>query len=268
MFDTRTVVLNRPGFYEEVEMNQTHGATVTQEASPISGDPGSSLLMYRDESLRSIRLPDGDLNAAWTTIVRSVADRAGVAGDSDLTNGNNSPGFTITVDLAEDESAREFSTRLRMLILFMNRDRDSVSATVSPSFQDDTYPAMLALVNAFHRSGADDDWLPDGPRTIRVGNARHLFVSVDMPVADRSPSPDTLLEVVSAHRIDASWYDRLVRPRASAHGLTTVMFGVPDLTGSTMANSIFKQERARNLSGRSGGVHFSRQLDWMASAAV
>ena len=234
-------------------MNQAAGAIATPDR-PLKLDPPA--LEYR---LPDGGLSNGGLNAAWTRIAQSVTDRETT---------------TITVDLAEGESAREFSTRLQMLLLFMNRERGSVSATVSPSFQDDTYPAMLALVNGFHRSGAGGDWRPDGPRAIRVGRARHLFVSVDMPVADRSPSPDTLLEIVAAHRIDASWYDRRVRPRASSPGLTTVMFGVPEVPRIHVNHgSIFELERARNLSGRpnSGsatGVHFSRRSDWVATTAV
>lgn len=244
-------------------MNQTAGATATPERPPMLDTPAPEYGLP-DARLPASVLPERGLNAAWTRIVQSVTDRA--------SHGTT----TITVDLAEGESALEFSTRLRMLLLFMNRETGSVSATVSPSFQNDTYPAMLALVNGFQRSGAGGDWHPDGPRAIRLGMARHLFVSVDMPVADRSPSPDTMLEVVAAHRVSASWYDQRVRPRVSAVGvgLTVVMFGVPgDLGshgnhGSVFANSIFKRERARNLSGRADGVHFSRQADWAATTAV
>jgi hypothetical protein len=197
-----------------------------------------------------------DLNAAWAQIVQSVTNRA--------SHGSS----TITVDLAHGESAQEFSTRLRMLLLFINRDKGSVSATVSPSFLSDTYPAMLALVKGFESSGASEDWRPDGSRSIRMGKAKHTFVSVDMPVADRSASPDTLIEIVAAHRISASWYDQRVLPRTTSIELTTVMFGVPNSPGSEYANSIFKRERSKNLSGRSGGIHFSRQLNWSATAAV
>ncbi len=195
-------------------MNQTAGAIATPERPSKLNPPAP------EYGLPAGGLPDDGLNAAWVRIVQSVTDRA------------NHETTIITVDLAEGESAREFSTRLQMLLMFMNRETGSVSATVSPSFQDDTYPAMLALVNGFHRSGASGDWSPDGPRAIRLGKARHLFVSVDMPVADRSPSPDTMLEVVAAHRIEASWYDERVRPRvaASGPGLTTVMFGVPEVS--------------------------------------
>jgi hypothetical protein len=205
---------------------------------------------------------ENGLNAALAQIVQSV------------TNRDSHEATTITVDLEEGESAQDFSTRLRMLVMFMNRDKGSVSATVSPSFKNDTYPAMLALVQGFQRSGVSEDWHPDGPRSIRMGNARHLFVSVDMPVADRSPSPDTLIEIVAAHRISTSWYDQRVRPRAVSSGLTTVMFGVPSASGihsgsdSEYTDSVFKRERSKNLSGRPGGIHFSRQLNWSATAAV
>ena len=246
-------------------MNQTAGAIITPErpSKPRSPTPEYGLPVggLPDGGMANGELPDSGLNAAWTRIVQSVTGRASCA---------NRETTIITVDLAEGESTQEFSTRLRMLLLFMNRETGSVSAPVFPSFQNDTYPAMLALVNGFHRSGAGGDWHPDGPRAIRVGKARHLFVSADMPVADRSPSPDTMLEVVAAHRIDASWYDQRVLPRASGPGLTTVMFGVPGVPGghgnydSIFAGSVFKRERAKNLSGRASsgsatGIHFSRQ---------
>jgi len=252
-------------------MNQAAVAITTPDrplrlkpSAPEREQPGADLPDGRlpTSALPDAMSPNGTPNAAWSKIVQSATNRA------------SHETTIITVDLAQDESVREFSTRLQMLLLFMNRETDSVSATVSPSFQDDTYPAMLALVSGFHRSGASGDWSPDGPRSMRVGKAMHLFVSVDMPVADRSPSPDTLLEVVAAHRISAAWYDQRVHPRVSAvgvghgHGLTIVMYGVPGVSGS-----IFERERARNLSGSASsggapGIHFSRQPDWTATAAV
>lgn len=201
--------------------------------------------------------PGDGLNAAWTHIVAAVTGRS-----------DDETSTVITVDLVEGESAQDFSTRLQMLLLFMNRDAGSVSATVSPSFKSDTYPAMLSLVRGFASAGAGEEWRPDGPRSMRVGDARHLFVSVDMPVADRSPSPNTLIEIVSADRIDSRWYDQRVALRIPTTGMTTVMFGVPNRTDADYATSIFKRERARNLAGRPGGVHFSRESSWPASAAV
>ena len=174
----------------------------------------------------------------------------------------------ITIDLTADESFVEISTRLRLLFLFINRAEFSNSATVAPSFTQDTYPAMLALVKALESAGMGEDWSPDGARSIRIGKTKHLFVSVDMPIKDRSPSPDKFLEIIQSHQIDVSWYDQCVYPRASAPGLTTVMFGVPDNSDPQYSTSIFKRERLRNLSGRPGGTHFFSQPRCPVSAAV
>ena len=174
----------------------------------------------------------------------------------------------ITIDLTSDESVVEISARLRLLFMFMNRAQVSNSATVAPSFTQDTYPAMLALVKALESAGMGEDWSPDGARSIRIGKTKHLFVSVDMPIKDRSPSPDKFLEIIQSHQIDVSWYDQCVYPRASAPGLTTVMFGVPDNSDPQYSTSIFKRERLRNLSGRPGGTHFFSQPRCSVSAAV
>ena len=174
----------------------------------------------------------------------------------------------ITIDLTVDESFLEISTRLRLLFLFINRAEFSNSATVAPSFTQDTYPAMLALVKALESAGMGEDWSPDGARSIRIGKTKHLFISVDMPITDRSPSPDKFLEIIQSHQIDVSWYDQCVYPRASAPGLTTVMFGVPDNSDPQYSTSIFKRERLRNLSGRPGGTHFFSQPRCSVSAAV
>jgi hypothetical protein len=240
MSPTATAVISPENVLHVADSNRS-GAV-----SPVSISTGSKTVAASD-----------DLNVALAQIVQSVTDRS-----------ESAESKIITVDLVKGENVQEFSTRLRMLLLFMNRNEGSVSATVSPSFQDDTYPAMLALVKGFQSSGASEDWHPDGPRSIRVGNARHLFVSVDMPVMDRSPAPDTLIELVSAHKISSSWYDQRVSPRVASIGITTLMFGIPNSPGSDYAGSVFKRERTRNLSVRSGGIHLSRQLNWSASAAV
>ena len=246
---------------KSVKVKMSPVATVVMSPANVLGVEDSSrsgtvLPVSISTDSKAVNASD-DLNIVLAYIVQGVTDRS-----------ESNESKIITVDLAKGESVQEFSTRLRMLLLFMNRNEGSVTATVSPSFQDDTYPAMLALVKGFQDSGASEDWRPDGQRSIRVGNAKHLFVSVDMPVMYRSPSPDTFIEIVAAHKISASWYDQRVSPRFSSNGMTAVMFGVPNSPGSEYVGSIFQRERTKNFLGRSGGIHFSRQLNWSASAAV
>ena len=178
------------------------------------------------------------------------------------------PSQVITVDVPEGKSAEDLSTKLQILLLYMNRDRSSISATVSPSFKADTYPKMLSLVSGLENAGFSDIWRSDGPRSIRVGMACHIFVSVDMPLVDHSPSPDTLIEVVAADRIGSHWYDKFVSPRIALTGMTVVMFGTPNDSSFQYSNSIFRRERIRNIRGRSGGFHFHIEANRLTKAAV
>ncbi len=231
-------------------MGQSAGAVIVPD--PLLGPAETQRFL-------DFELCDTGLNAVWRRTVESVVNREGA---------------TITVDLETGQSTQEFSTRLRMFLLFMNRHSNCVSTTISPTFIDHTYPAMLALVNGFNDAGAINGWRPDGPRTVAVGKAKHLFVSVDMPIRTPGPAPDILVEIVAAHRISASWYRQRVLPLVGSIGLTKIMLGIPELSTASgdrvliQERSIFHTEREKNLSGRPGGVHFSRRLRQTAPTIV
>jgi len=119
-----------------------------------------------------------------------------------------------------------------------------VSATVSPEFLADTYPAMVALTRALDDAGLRGVWVPEDERTFRLGRARHTFISVDRPPqgpAGTSPRPDALLEVVSSERMDADWFHTRVCPRTQTEGLTTVIYGNPG------GDTVFERVRKRDL---------------------
>jgi hypothetical protein len=141
-----------------------------------------------------------------------------------------------------------------------------VSATVAPSFFGETYPAMLALVQSLERAGMGGMWRPEGVRTVRLESALHVFASADRPVAGRSPAPDTLLEVVDAHRTGYDWYSARVEPRTGAPGLTKVFYGLPH----ACRGSVFEQVCERSLEAEAlDGTrrHFSlSSTAWLASA--
>ena len=151
---------------------------------------------------------------------------------------------TFSVDVASSLAATEMATKLRLWLLVTRAAIGGVSATVSPEFLADTYPAMLALARALDGAGLEGVWTPEGERTVRLGRARHLFVSADRPpgrFGGRSLRPDTLLEVVSAERVDPEWHRTRVAPRATAVGLTTVVYGAPG------GDTLFQAIRTKNL---------------------
>ncbi len=153
-------------------------------------------------------------------------------------------GGEFSVETSSPSALRRPATQLRLWLLVTRMNAGGVSATVSPEFLRDTYPAMLDLTRALDEAGLKGAWRPEGDRTIRLGEARHVFVSVDRPLTrprDGSGRPDTLLEVVSAERIDPEWYRTRVAPRAGVAGLTTVVYGARG--GLTL----FDQVRKRHL---------------------
>ena len=153
-------------------------------------------------------------------------------------------GGTFSADVPSPLAVTAMATQLRLWLLVTRAAAGGVSATVSPEFLSDSYPAMLALARALEEAGLKGVWTPEDERTVRLGKARHMFVSVDRPSSRSgagSPKPDTLLEVVSADRIEPEWYRSRVSPRATAEGLTTVVYGSPG------GDAVFGQVRAKNL---------------------
>ncbi len=186
----------------------------------------------------------GKSEAFGRALIRSVIDR---------------DGSVFTVDAPTASAATELATNLRAWLLVLGAGTPAASATVSPTFLGETYPAMLALVRKMEENGAA--WKPSGARTIRIGNASHVFVSRDRAVAEKSPNPNGVIEIVDAHRIDRQWFYERVAPRCKRPGLVRVFYGLPGVTGS-----IYDEVRAANLAGAARNE--PRHFDLTASALI
>ena len=143
-------------------------------------------------------------------------------------------GATFTVDVPNAAAVTDLITGLRSWLMVVGAGTGVASATVSPTFLGETFPAMLALVRELERAagGSGVTWQPSGPRTIQVGKAKHVFVSRDRPVAGKTPNPDGIVEVVDAQHIERDWFFERVSPRCQAPGLTRVFYGLPGVQES------------------------------------
>ncbi len=141
---------------------------------------------------------------------------------------------TFTIDVESSRAATEFASPLRLFLLMFGKASGGVAAAVAPHFSEETYPALLDLVSRLDGSGASELWRPDGARTVALGEARQMFISADMPVAEKSQKPDRLLEVVSADAISAEWYRARVAPRLSGNSLVKVFYGRRGVDGSAL----------------------------------
>ena len=142
---------------------------------------------------------------------------------------------TFTIEADSVHAVTEFASPLRQFLLMSGRLSGGVSATVAPHFSEETYPALLQLVSRLDSSGASDLWRPDGGRTLAVGDARHIFISADMPVAERTQRPDRLLEIVAAHHVPNQWFQSRVAPRLVEDSVVRVFYGRRGFAGSAFA---------------------------------
>ena len=103
------------------------------------------------------------------------------------------------------------------------------------------------LVSALEKAGAGELWQPVGERSIAIGAARHVFVSVDNPIRDDSTRvfPNMLIEVVGAHMIDPDWFDRTVAPRCQDESLTFVFYGQAGFPGSLFERGLGREPGSR-----------------------
>jgi hypothetical protein len=136
------------------------------------------------------------------------------------------------------------------MLLVTRMGTGSASATVAPSFFTDTYPAMLALVTELERAGLGGQWRPEGVRSMRLGESTHVFVSADRPVAERTPAPDGLLEVVDSHQLSHDWFMARVAPRATSPSLTRVFSGVSGAEESAYEHALLECLRAEEGDGQ------------------
>lgn len=203
----------------------------------------SDLEVFSDSSLLTTAMPDilvdigyhpeEEIGVHPDTLVRDVDDRDEL-GRLILESAVSSEGASFAVKSRSTWAATRFATPLRSILLTLSSGFGGVSATISPALLLHTYPAMDALVAELDASNASGLWQPIGERSLSMGEARHLFVSVDRSVGDgaRRFRPNVLVEVVGAHLISEKWFDDVVKPKCSDDRVTFVFYGQHGMEGS------------------------------------
>ncbi len=213
-----TQLLERPALRTESETDVLHNPAAT----PTTVDPVAADLSIESE-LSMLANP-----------VAEFIDAKDQLGQRIMQSAMAPERGSFAVKCRSVAHATDFATPIRSMLLTLTSGFGGINVTISPSLNLNTWPAMDALVAALEESGAGELWQPIGERSIAIGAARHLFVSVDNPIRDESNSvfPNALVEVVGAHLIDPSWFDRIVAPRCRYEALTFVFYGQAGFEGS------------------------------------
>ena len=176
-------------------------------------------------------------------------------------------GLSFSLDTSSDAEMLEVSSKLEAFLLTIAGFTGGDMVRIAPGFMQDTFPAMVALTAKLNRN-----WSSRDERTIQVGEARLLFVSVDRPSigsTDAPSRPDLLLEVAHADRVASAWYESRVAPRIkheNASDLTQVFYGRSQFSEFTGAfqRSVFHRAAIahRKLQERDGVQrHFEASPD-------
>ena len=177
--------------------------------------------------------PERHLNDDFGTS-RGVVTDTDELGRHLTTSAISAEAHSFAIGCRSTAQATRFANPIRSLLLTLGCGFESTSATISPSLLMHTFPAMEAMVRSLNESDTFLPWQPDGERSIRIGGAKHLFISYDMPMPDdaRGCRPDTLLEVVGSHLIPARWFDQVVAPKCNMDKLTIAYYGMVGIEGS------------------------------------
>ena len=235
-----THVLNQYMFYLALASNKHRNSEMTMqtlERIPLTiAPPGPNILTAGGEQ----RLPTADRISTIPTNFDLEAELGMISGSSIETiddrdelgrlimqSAMSSERGTFAVKSRSAAQATDFATPMRSALMTLSSGFGGISATVSPSLNLHTWPAMDMLVADLEASGAGELWQPIGERSIGIGASRHVFVSVDNPVRNDATRvyPTTLVEIVGAHLIDPEWFDRVVEPRCQDESLTFVYYG-------------------------------------------
>jgi hypothetical protein len=136
-------------------------------------------------------------------------------------------GRTITVVMARQAGKNEVSARaeLESLSYFSRAGRTGIKC--APTFDPQCLISMRRLWSLVVQSGLGEISAREDGRSIRVGEARQVFLSAEPDAGVVGHTASLLLEVDEAQDVDIEKFDREFRPMAAPAGATTVFYGTP-----------------------------------------
>ena len=171
-------------------------------------------------------------------------------------------GLTFTVEVARQGGKNELSAQLELLLLtlFMAQGGNLVKAT--PTYVPQLLHSVLRLKDRLKDAGYTGLWSPEAGNTIRVGRARHLFLSAEPSARVVGATAHILLELDEAQEVDKEKFYKEFRPMGASTNATTVLYGTP-----WDGDSLLEEQKQQNLElERKDGTRRHFRFDWQEVA--
>ncbi len=167
-------------------------------------------------------------------------------------------GFTFSVEIARQGGKNELSAQLELLLLTLYIAEPQNLVKCSPTFKPQTVISMTRLKDRLNDAGFGGIWTSELGYTIRLGNARAIFLSADKSANVVGNTAHLLLEVDEAQDVSKEKYNKEFKPMGATTNVTTVHYG------TTWDDSTLLEEvKQTNLElERKDGIRRHFRYDW------
>ncbi len=175
---------------------------------------------------------------------------------------NRRQGLSFSVEIARQGGKNELSARIELLLLMRNGRKAVTNIKAAPTLKPQAMISSNRLWEIVRHLGVDRLGGREGS-TIRIGEARQVFLSAEPHSNIVGHSAGLLLEVDEAQDVAIEKYDKELRPMAASTGATTVFYG----TAWDDANLLERARQEHLEAERLDGVQRHFEYDWQTVAA-
>ncbi len=134
-------------------------------------------------------------------------------------------GLTFSVEIARQGGKNELSAQLEVLLLTLFITEPQNIIKCSPTFKPQTIISMTRLKDRLNDAGYAGFWTSELGYTIRLGNARAIFLSADESANVVGNTAHLLLEIDEAQDVNKDKYSKEFKPMGATTNVTTVHYG-------------------------------------------
>jgi hypothetical protein len=171
-------------------------------------------------------------------------------------------GLTFSVEIARQGGKNELSAQLELLLLTLYMAEPQNLVKCSPTFKPQTVISMIRLKDRLNDAGFNGIWTTELGYTIRLGNARAIFLSADESANVVGNTAHLLLEIDESQDVSQDKYTKEFKPMGATTNATTVHYG------TTWDDSTLLEEvKQQNLElERKDGIKRHFRYDWQEVA--
>jgi len=129
------------------------------------------------------------------------------------------------VEIARQGGKNELSAQLELLLLTLYMAEPQNLIKCSPTFKPQTVISMVRLKDRLSDAGFDGIWVAELGYTIRLGNARAIFLSADESANVVGNTAHLLLEIDESQDVSKEKYTKEFKPMGATTNVTTVHYG-------------------------------------------